>query len=537
MTTAGRSGSPAPSSVSARSPATVAAFTRRVGRSPLLHPILFAAYPVLQLWSANLGGEVPLGQVLTILALMLGGAIVLWLVFRLTMHDPFRAGVATSSVVILFFLFGRTAAAAGAGEGSRKESMLLLAFFTLGAALVVLASRGKFVGLRLTRALNGVAAFLVLINLVPVVVSRTTAPSTITVAPPISTRGLDPRAAGPARDVYYLIFDRYANERTLRDLYGFDDSPFLRGLEAEGMTVVDDAVANYPQTTHSLASSLNMTYLDGVAERVGVDSSDRTPVLDSLRSSVVAGAFQDLGYRYAYVGSWWPATSSDPSADVNYTYGDLFEFSSVFERQTAWQAIAGRLGIGADFDRQEWERVAFQADAVREIARDPSLTFTFAHFLLPHPPYVFDRTGSYVAPDDRPVVEAYVEQLRYTNSLILDLVRTLRAAPGPEPIIIVQSDEGPHAPDQDGGEVLKMRWSTASDVELGRKLRILNALLLPGLDDPGVYNGMTPVNTFRLILDRYFGAALPLLPDRTYLFEDYEHPYRFSDVTDRLAAT
>jgi hypothetical protein len=71
-------------------------------------------------------------------------------------------------------------------------------------------------------------------------------------------------------------------------------------------------------------------------------------------------------------------------------------------------------------------------------------------------------------------------------------------------------------------------------MELGRKLRILNAYYLPGDPTTEPYPTITPVNTFRVILNGYFGGSLPLLPDRTYVFTDYDHPYRFEDVTDRL---
>ena len=42
------------------------------------------------------------------------------------------------------------------------------------------------------------------------------------------------------------------------------------------------------------------------------------------------------------------------------------------------------------------------------------------------------------------------------------------------------------------------------------------------------------MNTFRLILARYFGADLALLPDRAYVFRSNQRPYEFHDVTDRL---
>jgi hypothetical protein len=37
-----------------------------------------------------------------------------------------------------------------------------------------------------------------------------------------------------------------------------------------------------------------------------------------------------------------------------------------------------------------------------------------------------------------------------------------------------------------------------------------------------------------LIFHDYFGADLPLLPDRTWIYQDVRHPYRFTEVTDEL---
>ena len=337
--------------------------------------------------------------------------------------------------------------------------------------------------------------------------------------------------------MYYFIFDRYANERTLRDMYGFDNGPFVDWLGDRGFSVIHDALANYPQTTHSVDSSLNMTYLDDFAKEVGVDSGDWGPLRALMNDSEVSQTFQALGYQYVHIGSWWAPTWSDPMADVNYTYGGLERFSAAFRESTAWGAVSAHLGLGPDFSHQQWERVHFQVDALHETAANPDPTFTFTHFTMPHPPYVFHADGSYAPPDSRPVEEAYIDQLRYTNTLIEGLVDDLLSTPGPAPIIVIQSDEGPHPPDQDSfEEVLHMSWATAPQQELDRKLRILNAYYLPGDPREKPYPEITPVNTFRLIFDDYFGGQLPLLPDRTYIFEDFDHPYRFQDVTDRMRA-
>jgi hypothetical protein len=221
---------------------------------------------------------------------------------------------------------------------------------------------------------------------------------------------------------------------------------------------------------------------------------------------------------------------------VNYVYGGLSEFSGAYWDTTmaGWFDKWFGVRLAPDDRVVQWNRVHFQIDKLEETARDPDPTFTFAHFTLPHTPYVFHADGSLTDPGYRPSEVAYVDQLRYTNTVIDALVDDILAQPGPDPIIVVQSDEGPHSPDLDYSGNILWSWPEQPDVELGRKLRILEAFYLPGMADRSAFEDITPVNTFRLILDGYFGAELPRLPDRTYAWTDFDHPYRFVDLTDRL---
>jgi hypothetical protein len=303
--------------------------------------------------------------------------------------------------------------------------------------------------------------------------------------------------------------------------------------------VVDDALANYPQTTHSLASSLNMVHLDVLADEVGEGSSDWDPLYASLDDFTASRLFQDLGYGYMHVGSWWGPTAIDPSADRNYTFDIVREFPETFARTTIVPPILERLPLGFDdpFERQ-YDRTLFQFASLEEIARDPGLTFTFAHLTMPHPPYVFNADGSYREQGGTaPIEQQYLDQLVATNDRIEALVDVLLAGPDDQdPIVVLQSDEGPYPPELDTGLDASFTWSTESDVELGRRLRILEALYLPGEHPEPVPPLLTPVNTFRLIIDRYFGGDLPMLEDRVSIFDDREHPFRFTDVTGRVRA-
>jgi hypothetical protein len=77
-------------------------------------------------------------------------------------------------------------------------------------------------------------------------------------------------------------------------------------------------------------------------------------------------------------------------------------------------------------------------------------------------------------------------------------------------------------------------WTKVPRAELREKMRILNALYLPGQDPAPLHQSMTPVNTFRIIFNRYFGTNLPLLPDRNYVFVDDEHLFTFKEVTQQV---
>ena len=105
------------------------------------------------------------------------------------------------------------------------------------------------------------------------------------------------------------------------------------------------------------------------------------------------------------------------------------------------------------------------------------------------------------------------------NDTIDHLVRDSEISP----IIVVQGDHGFRlfeAPKPD-------------DTCLVESFAILNALRLPGVPSERLYDSISPVNTFRLIFDSYFGTELGHLEDRSY-FANYFGFFNFVDVSDRV---
>ena len=89
-------------------------------------------------------------------------------------------------------------------------------------------------------------------------------------------------------------------------------------------------------------------------------------------------------------------------------------------------------------------------------------------------------------------------------------------------IIIVQADHGPDAE-------MDPNWRI-NNTNLSERMSIFNAYYFNDQDYSTLYEGITPVNTFRVVLNKYFGAGLELLVDRVY-FSTWNAPYSFTDVT------
>src|SRR5262249_20770713 len=160
-----------------------------------------------------------------------------------------------------------------------------------GVALVTLAAwaaRRAGPGLHAaTRFLNVMGLALVVMSLPRIVtynVARALRPSRRVAEAPAGTQAA---SFGPQRDVIYIILDRYAGESTLARDFGFDNRAFLGDLAARGFYVAHDSHANYLKTTHSIASSLNMSYLTDVASQVGGDCDDWTPLYTRIEDNAL----------------------------------------------------------------------------------------------------------------------------------------------------------------------------------------------------------------------------------------------------------
>ena len=66
------------------------------------------------------------------------------------------------------------------------------------------------------------------------------------------------------RDIYYIVVDGYARSDILQEMFGFDNASFVSYLQEKGFVVPTSGHSNYPATPLSIASTLNMDYIQSL---------------------------------------------------------------------------------------------------------------------------------------------------------------------------------------------------------------------------------------------------------------------------------
>jgi hypothetical protein len=498
----------------------------------------------LHLLSVNLD-EATLDSALTsiLVTTMLGLGITV--LIGLPVNDIRRGALASSTFLALFCSYGYLFPTASESELSSPLTLTL--WTTLTVALVALATRHKKHVNAVTRCLNIMFALMLLFPAVIVLHATATHHSDNVMlggdAEPVAVDQTRPTPE-TAPDIVYLIFDRYGRADTLKTVYGFDNEPFLDELRDRGFKVGDRALANYPKTVFSLGAATNMRYMNDLdADRIanpGLTAAQR------LQDNLVSRELAAHGYYHAQIGSWWWPTATSPYADHNYSLDALDEFTEAYFKTTLlghWAPYVPMINDRLDRLRVRHARLAFQLDSVREALHESDRpAFVFMHATMPHPPYVFRADGSYLPPEEiaeLTIPAMYVDSVRHANRAALELIDDLLSVPADErPIIIFQSDEGPHPLAVPGVRVSARQdqpdWPGFTDGQLLEKFGIVSAFYLPGPDAPELPPDLSPVNTFRLVFREYLGRhEFDPLPDRSFVWSGPEGKDPI-DVTDRL---
>ena len=489
-----------------------------------LHPFLFAIYPILALLAFN-SSEVDFSSGFRPLVLSTLAAGLLVLILYLFYREWQRAALVSTILLILFFSYGHLylllKSVEVGGSYLFRHRTLVPVCIAVAVLAIWWASRRSTNNTAVTHTLNIAGLFLLVLPIVQLV-SFSVQSNASEANTEKNTAALSLRVPDLPPDIYYIILDGYGRSDILKDEYEYDNSAFLDRLRRLGFFIADCAQSNYAQTQMSLASSLNFNYLDALSNRFVPGSDDRTGLDALIHHGLVRESLEKAGYTTVAFATGFLATElsdADYFLSPRRSIGELNEFESLLMETTFARLLqdGNQFGMQTAGSELYRERTLFALDKLDKLSYIKGPKFVFVHLVIPHPPFVFGPTGGPVEPADVGTTKTqqgashYRDQAIYISSRMAEIVPKIIAISTTPPIIVIQGDHGP--------TVASRPRSRMSN---------LNVYFLPGASD-SLYPTITPVNTFRVIFNKYFGQKLQLLKDVS-LYSDYEDPFNFKVI-------
>lgn len=331
-------------------------------------------------------------------------------------------------------------------------------------------------------------------------------------------------------DIYLIVLDMYLAPKNLKKYWNCNVDDFLQKLEKNGFYIAHDSKSNYPCTSSSFASSMNMRYLE-----------QSCPIHTNIKKATdnnVVKFLKDNGYTIKNILSDTPVTQciSYPKSKnfwqhikkswyfFSQTFG-LFRLFLTTRTFLFYQSPITRW-LQSYIENKHKDIVLDQIEHLKKSIKTPGPKFVFCHILCPHPPYVFAKKShnklqhvsdvlTLPTSNDEEKID-YPQQVKAINKHIFETIETILDKTSTEkPIIILQSDHGhPHYGTLQGGDPNGERFPSYFAEEA---FGILNAWYLPDKNYKILNQDMTLVNNFRIIFDTYFGTNLGNLENKCFL--------------------
>jgi hypothetical protein len=312
-------------------------------------------------------------------------------------------------------------------------------------------------------------------------------------------------------DIYYLIFDSYTSPTALMANWNFSNNSIDSFLQHHNFKVTHHAHSAYDFTTLSLNAIFNLNYLPLTAQALDRNFINFNYGRSILNNSQVMKWFASQGYAIDCL-SLLPVSHNNnvfyplvPDEPLHWLRRQTIE--RIWLEPSLWKRLLSLLGLA----KKSQAVPALEAiddynkkvlDTVMHLPTNAAPRFVYAHFMLPHSPYIYKPDGSRRAPreaitmDDVKAKAFYLDQVIYTNTYIRQLVTALLKDGKKNKVIIIQGDHG---------------YREYLPGDPGDRYAIFNAVYFGDGDYSHINDSMLSINTFRIVLDKYFNQDLPLI--------------------------
>lgn len=316
-------------------------------------------------------------------------------------------------------------------------------------------------------------------------------------------------------DIYLLVFDEYAGNQELKEIFNSDNTRFDSSLNQRGFHTVKNSSSNYNSTVYSMGSFFSMRYLTGLNEKLRENYKDILFCRELIKNNVFTNYLQStMGYEiynfsFFDVGNQRRVVQNILTTNTNILAGNtLFhKLKYTFGARLASVKKIENIKLTEYVDNQKIEALLKESLEVHN--RKPK--FVYAHFNMPHWPYFFDSAGIQTPVDSlteayKTNKKAYIQYLTYTNNKILNLIDEIKQKSKRQSVIMLISDHGFR--------------QLPPDTEKKYYFMNLSSIFLPTGKYGTLYDEMSNVNLLRAFLKHQFNQSWPMLPDSSIFIKD-----------------
>lgn len=310
--------------------------------------------------------------------------------------------------------------------------------------------------------------------------------------------------------VFFLLFDMYPSDTVFKRYLAYDNAALNSFLKEKEFFVTGNAHVLYEQTYYSLGSTLSLKPLEYFHDNSIKEYKKKLIALKNIEHTSLPGSFERSGYIFRNYSVFNLQGQPSPlQFNLNYHLENILTSTTFFNRLYNGiepDFILANRNIDLGFIKRSWSNkvkndlAILNADFNRVLdssnLNKPS--FNYFHFMMPHPPVIYDSSGHENSVTDMysyngfdKTTANFISYTKYANKELKEMVNKIFEKAGKNVIIILQGDHG---------------YREYSDrFPAAMRYGILNAVYLPNKNYRNFNDSMTALHTFKQVLKNQFG--------------------------------
>lgn len=286
-----------------------------------------------------------------------------------------------------------------------------------------------------------------------------------------------------APNIYFIIFDRYPSWANLEESFGFKSEELKHFFKIRQLFLAEKSNTLHKTTDKSMSDIFNLQKID----------NNHAPYT-WIKNSVLVQYLIKQNYTI-YNLSFWPLGKYSNYYDLTWYFNPYKTSFPAFDFVASYLWPENLINSIIHYKKERFHDVKKLNNAFDEIIKkQEKKTFSYIHYILPHPNFLYDENGNLKEKDENyqklpDSIKAFKQTL-YANKIAMRHVDSILKYDN-NAIIIIQGDHGD--PTLMGG---KYAYNS------------INAIYFPKQNYENLHDSINNVNTFRVMLNEYFGQNL-----------------------------